>query len=376
MTEALVDVEHLTKCFPVRSGLLDRLRHRETYVTAVDDVSFQIERGSVLGLVGESGCGKTTLGRLVLGLARPTSGLIRFAGQDISTLKGNEMLAMRRRMQLVQQDPTASLNPRMKIGDAIGHGLVIHSMGDRSTIRETVLRTMESVGLTPAESLYERYPRDLSGGMKQRVCIARAIILKPEFIVADEPVAMLDVSIRAMILGLLQKARSELGLTLLFITHDLTTAYYLCDRVMVMYMGQLVEMGPAKSFFRSPLHPYSLALLSSAREGDPDLRVRKQQQPPRQVEGKIAVASSAKGEVPNPLNPPSGCRFHPRCTYASEVCTTQPPKLEHVIGHNREEKDEGGGEDTATMTMVACHNYTKVRMLGEVEGSKSQSNDK
>src|SRR5208283_1854153 len=262
----LIAAEHLTKEFPVRSGLIDRIRHTELSLTAVDDVSFEIERGSVLGLIGESGCGKTTLGRLALGLAKPTSGRILFEGVDTSTLKGEALTNLRRKMQLIQQDPTASLNPRMTIGDAIGHGLRIHHLGSKKEVREAVLKTMESVGLTPAESLYKSYPRDLSGGMKQRVCIARAIILKPEFIVADEPVAMLDVSIRAMILSLLQKARTELGLTYMFITHDLTTAYYLCDRIMVMYMGQVVELGPASAFFKRPQHPYALALLSSAKE--------------------------------------------------------------------------------------------------------------
>ena len=327
--------EHLTKKFPVRSGLLDRLRHDELSLTAVDDVSFEIEKGSVLGLVGESGCGKTTLGRLTLGLAKPTSGRILFEGVDISTLNGDALMNLRRKMQLIQQDPTASLNPRMTIGDAIGHGLRIHHLGSKEEVREAVLKTMESVGLTPAESIYKSYPRDLSGGMKQRVCIARAIILKPEFIVADEPVAMLDVSIRAMILSVLQKEKNELGLTYMFITHDLTTAYYLCDRIMVMYMGQVVELGPASAFFKRPHHPYTLALLSSAKEGDPALRQKK-----------LFVA---KGEVPNPLDPPSGCRFHPRCPYVTDICKKEVPKLEEV---------EDG-------LVVACHNYRDVQMVPE-----------
>jgi len=202
-------------------------------------------------------------------------------------------------------------------------------------VKEMVLRTMESVGLTPAESIYARYPRDLSGGMKQRVCIARAIILRPDFIVADEPVAMLDVSIRAMILSVLRKAKNELGLTYLFITHDLTTAYYLCDRIMVMYMGQVVELGPAEAFFKRPQHPYALALLSSAKEADPAFRQKK--------------LFIAKGEVPNPLKPPSGCRFHPRCPYATEVCKKEIPKLREV--------DAG--------LVVACHNYQELQASAE-----------
>jgi peptide/nickel transport system ATP-binding protein len=329
----LIQVENLSKRFPVRSGFFDKLRHREVSLTAVDDVSFVVPRGSVLGLVGESGCGKTTLGRLVLGLVKPTSGSILFDGVDITKAKGNSFSNLRRRMQLIQQDPTASLNPRMKIGDAIGHGLKIHKIGTNEGIRNEVLKTMESVGLTPAESLYDSYPRDLSGGMKQRVCIARAIILRPDFIVADEPVAMLDVSIRAMILNILQKARRELGLTYIFITHDITTAYYLCDKIMVMYMGQVVELSNANTFFDRPLHPYALALLSSAKEADPDLRQKKQ--------------FVAKGEVPNPLSPPSGCRFHPRCQYATEICKREQPRLESV------------GSDH----IVACHNYDQVQLM-------------
>ena len=332
----LIDAEHLTKKFPVREGILDKLRHDELSLTAVDDVNFEIQRGSVLGLVGESGCGKTTLGRLALGLTKPTSGKILFEGVDISQTKGDTAMNLRRRMQLIQQDPTASLNPRMKIGDAIGHGLKIHRLGSDDEIQDAVLRTMESVGLTPAKSIYNLYPRDLSGGMKQRVCIARAIILKPDFIVADEPVAMLDVSIRAMILSVLRKAKEELGLTYMFITHDLTTAYYLCDRIMVMYMGQVVELGPAAAFFNRPQHPYALALLSSAKEGDPALR-----------EKKIFVA---KGEVPNPLDPPKGCRFHPRCLYATEICKKEAPVLREV--------DAG--------LVVACHNYQQIQGFAEL----------
>jgi peptide/nickel transport system ATP-binding protein len=339
MASPLVKIDHLTKRFPVRSGVYDRLRHREVSLTAVDNVSFEIPRGSIIGLVGESGCGKTTLGRLALGLVKPTSGKVLFDGIDINGLKGNRLMNVRRRIQLIQQDPTASLNPRMKIGEAIGHGLRIHKVGTKVETRNEVLRTMESVGLTPAESLYDSYPRDLSGGMKQRVCIARAIILKPDFIVADEPVAMLDVSIRAMILNILKKAKNELGLTYLFITHDITTAYYLCDRIMVMYMGQIVELSRANDFFERPLHPYALALLSSAKEANPDLRQKK-----------LFVA---KGEVPNPVNPPSGCRFHPRCQYATEICKTEQPKLEDVgLDH-----------------VVSCHNYKQVQVLNTAQTS-------
>lgn len=317
---AIVEVNDLTKYFPVQRTFLDKLvSHQLDYVKAVDGISFEIERGSVFGLVGESGSGKTTTGRILARLEEPTAGKVMFNGQNLLALKGSELRRFRKHIQMIFQDPSASLNPRMKIGVALGHGLQIQGVGDSSQIRKRVLNIMETVGLTPTETLYEKYPHQLSGGQKQRAVIARALVLEPEFVVADEPIAMVDVSVRALILELMMRLKDDLNLTYLFITHDLATAKYVCNAIAIMYLGQIVESGPSPEIFRNPLHPYTVALLSAIPVPDP--KARKERMIPR-------------GEIPSPINPPSGCRFHPRCPFVMEVCRRKEPKLVEVSpGH-------------------------------------------
>jgi peptide/nickel transport system ATP-binding protein len=313
MNDNLVEVRGLKKWFPVQTGFVETILARKVdYVRAVDGVSFDIRRGEVFGLAGESGSGKTTTGRLILRLLEPTAGEICFAGQDIVSLDSSQMREMRRRMQIIFQDPFASLNPRMKTGDGIGHALEIHGIAHGAAKREKVISLMEKVGLTPAATLYDKYPHQLSGGQRQRVVIARALIMNPELVVADEPIAMADVSVRALLLDLMIRLKEELGLTYLFITHDLATAKYICDRIAIMYLGKIAEMGPLKEVYASPLHPYTQALLSAVPIPDPHAR-RKKDLP--------------RGEIPNPINPPPGCRFHPRCPDAREECSKHEPEL-------------------------------------------------
>ena len=309
----LLKVENLKKYFPVKRGILETLRKEpQKYVKAVDGISFEVQKGETLALIGESGCGKTTAGRVILRLIEPTDGKIIFDGVDITTLNYDALRPYRRRMQMVFQDPYASLSPRMKIGDAIAHPLLIHNLATKEEAKEMALKMLRRVGLTPEDEFYERYPHHLSGGQRQRVVIARAMILKPEFVIADEAVSMIDVSMRASILELLESFKEEYNLSMLFITHDIAVAKLIADRIAVMYLGKMVEIGPTQEVLNSPVHPYTLALIQAV----PSLRKREKR---KQIE--------ITGEVPNAVNPPSGCRFHPRCPFMTEECRTKEPEL-------------------------------------------------
>ncbi|AYD02592.1 dipeptide ABC transporter ATP-binding protein [Neorhizobium sp. NCHU2750] len=301
----ILEVDNLTKHFPVEGKLGSR-----QFVQAVDGVSFSLKKGETLGLVGESGCGKSTTGRLLLRLMEPTAGQVRFDGQDVSTLKGAELKKFRRRMQIIFQDPYASLDPRMTVEQILTEMLTIHRIGTRAERRDRVAYLMERVGLRPDQ--LKRYPHEFSGGQRQRIGIARALTLGPDLIIGDEPVSALDVSIQAQIINLLGDLQSELGLSYIIISHDLSVVKHVSDRVAVMYLGQLVELASAKSLYSRPLHPYSEALLSAVPVADPT--VRKQ---------RILL----KGDVPSPINPPTGCRFHPRCSRAQDICKVQKPAL-------------------------------------------------
>ena len=326
--ENVVEADGLKKWFPVRRGLADIiLRRPPKFIRAVDGVSFAIKRGEIFCLAGESGCGKTTTGRLILRLEEPTAGRILFKGVDITSLDGEELIEFRRKAQIIFQDPYESLNPHMRVIDIISEPLSIHKLAhNREEVIERVTKTLEDVALKPPEEFMYRYPHELSGGQRQRVAIARAIILQPEFIVADEPVSMLDMSIRAEILDLMLGIRDRYGIAYLFITHDLAVAKHICDRIAIMYLGKVVELGEATEVIDNPLHPYTKALTAAIPVPDPRVKI-----------GEIPI----KGEVPSPINPPSGCRFHPRCPYAMDICSKKEPGLKDV---------EKGRK-------VACHLY-------------------
>jgi oligopeptide/dipeptide ABC transporter ATP-binding protein len=313
----LVRVRDLVKHFPIRGGIMQRTI---ATVQAVDGVSFDVRRGETLGLVGESGCGKTTVGRLVLRLIEPTSGSIQFDGTELTTLKGADLKPYRRRMQIIFQDPYASLDPRTPIGDSIGEGLRIHGLGSDGERRAKVAKMMDLVGLQPYHA--RRYPHEFSGGQRQRIGIARALVLEPDLVVCDEPVSALDVSIQAQVLNLLKQLQRELGLTYVFVAHNMGVVEHISDRVAVMYLGRIAELADRRELFRKQEHPYTQALMSAIPVPDPTLRRQR---------------VILKGDVPSPVNPPTGCRFHPRCPLRQElggpaICAEVVPPLIELGG--------------------------------------------
>jgi len=322
--EVLLDVRNLKMYFPLTRGII--LQRRVGWIKAVDDVSFRVYRGETLGLVGESGCGKSTTGRAILQLYKPTDGQVLFNGVDLTKLPAGEMRKMRRHMQMIFQDPYASLNPRMTVGSIIAEPLQIHNLVPKEQRNQRVQELLEIVGLNPYFA--NRYPHEFSGGQRQRIGIARALAANPDFIVADEPVSALDVSIQAQIINLLEELQEKFNLTYLFIAHDLSVVRHISDRVAVMYLGKIVELADRNALYDDPLHPYTKALLSAVPIPDPKIEKKRE---------RIILT----GDVPSPINPPSGCRFHTRCPYAMDVCAKVEPRF----------VDQGGGH------YVACHLY-------------------
>lgn len=321
--KTLIDIKNLKMYFPVKKGLLNKTVN---HVKAVDDVSFSINKGETLGLVGESGCGKTTTGRTIIKLYNPTEGQIIYNDIDIAGFEHNKMLPYRKKMQMIFQDPYASLNPRMTVGDIIGESIDIHKLAAGKERTDRINYLLDRVGLNSEHA--NRYPHEFSGGQRQRIGIARALAVQPEFIICDEPISALDVSIQAQVVNMLEDLQNDLGLTYLFIAHDLSMVKHISNRVGVMYLGKMVELAESNELYTKPLHPYTQALLSAIPVPDPDESLAKE---------RIVL----EGEIPSPINPPSGCRFRNRCRYATPKCAEEIPEL----------KDIGGGHQ------VACHLY-------------------
>lgn len=323
MSKAIIQVKNLVKYYPIKSGVMQRVTG---HVKAVDDVSFDIEKGKVMGLVGESGCGKTTVGRTLLRLHDATSGEVLFNDKNIFTMKRDDLRHLRPQIQMIFQDPYSSLSPRMPVGEIIGEAVREHGIVPRSDLRDYVLKMMDDCGLQKHH--IDRYPHEFSGGQRQRICIARALALKPKFIVADEPVSALDVSIQAQIINLLQDLQDEYDLTYLFISHDLSVVEHISDNIGIMYLGNLVESGSKAEIFKNPLHPYTKALFSAVPNPDPDYKRER---------------TILQGDIPSPANPPAGCKFHTRCPHCMEVCKSVAPKEIVVDGNHK----------------VSCHLYER-----------------
>ncbi len=315
----LLEVRNLKKYFNLRSGFF--YSKSSSSVKAVDDISFFIKKGETFGLVGESGCGKSTTARLILRLIKPTSGIINYKGSDLVRLKNSQMLKYRKEIQIIFQDPYASLSPRMTIGDIVNEPLEIHKVGNKNSRLKRIKEYLKTVGLNPEH--INRYPHEFSGGQRQRVGIARALVLQPELIICDEPVSALDVSVQAQILNLMLDLQNEFNLTYLFIAHDLSVVKYVSNRIGVMYLGKIVEVAPSEELYVNPLHPYTMGLLSAIPIPDPELERKRQ---------RIILP----GDVPSPINPPSGCRFHPRCPNAQDICSKEEPVLKN---YNKDGKE-------------------------------------
>lgn len=317
--EPILEVKNLRKCFPLKKTLMGKVTKE---LVAVDDVSFTLMPGETLGIVGESGCGKTTMGRAILKLHQPTSGQIIFKGQDITNYNSSKMRDIRTKMQIIFQDPYSSLPPRSTVGGILSEPVMVHNIVPRSQVKDYVLDLMDKCGLR--DYYYERYPHEFSGGQRQRICIARALAVNPELVVCDEPVSALDVSIQAQIINLLKSLQESMNLTYIFISHDLSVVKFISDKIGVMYLGSMVEFGTKAEIFANPLHPYTKALFSAIPYPDPDVKMNR-----------IVLS----GDIPSPANPPKGCRFHTRCPYAKDICKEETPEY----------KDYGNGH------FAACH---------------------